>query len=51
MVNGIYGAAWFGGSALLGILYDAMLVGWVVGVAVLLQVAALPVFLRLKKTP
>jgi hypothetical protein len=34
-----------------GILYDATSVSWVVGVAVLHQVAALPVFLRLKKTP
>jgi hypothetical protein len=46
-MNSIYGFAWFGGSVLLGVLYDRAGVGWVVAVAVAFQMASLPMFRRL----
>lgn len=49
IMNSTYGVAWFGGSVLLGILYDHTGVAWVVGVSVALQAAAIPVFLRLTR--
>lgn len=49
IMNMIYGFAWFGGSALLGVLYDATAPVWVAAVAVLLQLASLPVFFRLMR--
>ncbi len=52
IMNMIYGVAWFAGSALLGILYDKATPVAVAIVAVVLQLAALPIFLWLmrKKT-
>jgi predicted MFS family arabinose efflux permease len=51
IMNMIYGFAWFGGSALLGILYDRSSLLSVAVVAVLLQLASLPVFFwLLRKT-
>lgn len=50
IMNGIYGAAWFGGSALLGVLYDQATVAWVITVSVALQLFAVPVFLRLTRS-
>ena len=47
IMNSIYGFAWFGGSVLLGVLYDHATVGWVVAIAVVFQMASLPVFLHL----
>jgi MFS-type transporter involved in bile tolerance (Atg22 family) len=49
LMNMIYGFAWFAGSALLGILYDTASPVWVAVVAVLLQLAALPVFLQMMR--
>jgi MFS-type transporter involved in bile tolerance (Atg22 family) len=50
IMNMIYGFAWFAGSALLGVLYDRSSPLSVV-VAVLLQIASLPVFFwLLRKT-
>jgi MFS family permease len=49
IMNMIYGFAWFGGSALLGVLYDATAPIWVAAVAVLLQLTSLPVFFRLMR--
>jgi predicted MFS family arabinose efflux permease len=46
--NAVYGIAWFAGSVLLGFLYDRSIVG-IVSAAVVLQAAALPVFLRLAR--
>jgi MFS family permease len=40
--NAIYGVAWFAGSVLLGVLYDRSILA-LVGVAMLLQVMALPI--------
>jgi len=40
--NAIYGVAWFAGSVLLGVLYDRSVLA-LVGVAMLLQVMALPI--------
>jgi MFS family permease len=51
IMNMIYGFAWFGGSVLLGILYDRSSLLSVAVVAVLLQLASLPVFFwLLRKT-
>ena len=47
LMNGIYGCAWFGGSVVLGLLYDFASVGWVVAFSSVLQAAAIPVFLGL----
>lgn len=47
IMNMTYGFAWFAGSALLGVLYDATAPIWVAAVAVLLQLTSLPVFFRL----
>ena len=47
IMNMIYGFAWFAGSALLGVLYDTTTPFWVAIVAVLLQLASLPIFFRL----
>ena len=49
IMNMIYGFAWFAGSALLGVLYDTTTPFWVAVVAVLLQLASLPVFFRLMR--
>jgi predicted MFS family arabinose efflux permease len=50
-MNMIYGLAWFGGSALLGILYDRSSPLSVAVLAVFLQLASLPVFFwLLRKT-
>jgi MFS family permease len=49
IMNIIYGFAWFAGSALLGVLYDTTSPVAVAIVAVLLQLAALPVFFRLMR--
>jgi MFS family permease len=49
IMNMIYGFAWFAGSALLGVLYDATAPIWVAAVASLLQLASLPVFFRLMR--
>jgi len=46
IMNAVYGVAWFGGSVLLGVLYDLSLVA-VVLTSALLQAAALPIFVRL----
>jgi MFS family permease len=46
-MNMIYGVAWFGGSALLGILYDQTSALWVALVSAALQMASLPVFMLL----
>jgi MFS family permease len=51
IMNMIYGFAWFAGSALLGVLYDRSTLLSVAVVAVLLQLASLPVFFwLLRKT-
>jgi MFS family permease len=42
--NAVYGAAWFAGSALMGLLYDISL-GWLVAFSVASQLAALPLLL------
>ena len=47
IMNMIYGVAWFAGSALLGILYDRSSLLSVAVVAVLLHLAAPPIFFRL----
>jgi MFS family permease len=47
--NAVYGVAWFGGSTLLGILYDYSIMAVAV-VSLLLQAASLPVFLWLAHT-
>lgn len=46
-MNMIYGVAWFGGSALLGILYDQTSALWVALVSAALQMASIPVFMLL----
>ncbi|HEY1258285.1 MAG TPA: MFS transporter [Xanthobacteraceae bacterium] len=46
IMNAVYGVAWFAGSVLLGVLYDAS-VGAVAGASALLQLAAAPVFMLL----
>jgi MFS family permease len=46
IMNAVYGVAWFAGSVLLGVLYDRTIWGVVVTSA-LLQLAAVPIFLRL----
>ena len=46
-MNMIYGMAWFGGSALLGILYDQTSALWVALVSAALQLASVPVFVLL----
>jgi predicted MFS family arabinose efflux permease len=48
-MNMIYGVAWFGGSALLGILYDQTSAPWVALASAALQLAALPVFIWLAR--
>jgi len=45
LFNLAYGVAWFAGSALMGLLYDVSLVA-LVAVSVALQVAAIPLLLR-----
>jgi MFS family permease len=46
IMNAVYGAAWFAGSVLLGVLYDRSI--WGVAIAsTLLQLAAVPIFLQL----
>jgi MFS family permease len=47
-MNMIYGVAWFGGSALLGILYDQTSAFWVAPAAAL-QLTSLPVFVLLTR--
>lgn len=50
-MNMIYGFAWFGGSTLLGILYNTSSLLSVAAVPVRLQLASLPVFFwLLRKT-
>jgi MFS family permease len=46
IMNAAYGVAWFAGSVLLGVLYDRSIWGVVVA-STLLQLAAVPIFLRL----
>ena len=46
-MNMIYGVAWFGGSALLGVLYDQTSALWVALASAALQLASLPVFILL----
>lgn len=46
IMNAVYGVAWFAGSVLLGVLYDRSIWGVVVA-STLLQLAAVPIFLRL----
>jgi MFS family permease len=41
--DGVYGVAWFAGSAIMGALYDVSLV-WLVVFSLALQIAALPLF-------
>ncbi|MBL8659751.1 MAG: MFS transporter [Rhodospirillales bacterium] len=48
-MNMIYGFAWFGGSAVLGILYDQTSALWVAVASAALQLASIPVFIRLIK--
>ena len=48
-MNMIYGMAWFGGSALLGILYDQTSALWVALVSAALQLASVPVFVLLTR--
>jgi MFS family permease len=50
LFNAVYGIAWFGGSVLLGVLYDRSLPA-LVGVAVALQLVAVPVLLALGRRP
>lgn len=45
--NAVYGAAWFGGSALMGFLYDASLVSLVV-VSVASQMLAIPILVVMR---
>jgi predicted MFS family arabinose efflux permease len=44
-----FGVAWFAGSVLLGVLYDAAIPA-LVAVSVALQVAAIPLFFRLRRS-
>jgi predicted MFS family arabinose efflux permease len=46
IMNAVYGVAWFAGSVQMGILYDRSIWGVVVASA-LLQLAGVPIFLRL----
>jgi len=46
--NTTFGIAWFAGSALIGILYDAS-IPWLVAFSVAAQLAAVPVFLRVAR--
>lgn len=48
--NTIYGGAWFAGSVVLGVLYTVSPV-YAAGFMVLIQVAAVPVLIRLIRTP
>ncbi len=48
--NAGYGVAWFAGSALLGVLYDRS-IPWLVIFSVLMQLAAIPVLLVVKRQP
>ena len=48
-MNLIYGMAWFGGSALLGVLYDQTSALWVALVSAALQLASGPVFVLLTR--
>lgn len=48
-MNMIYGMAWFGGSALLGVLYDQTSALWVALVSAALQLASVPVFVLLTR--
>lgn len=43
-----FGLAWFAGSAIMGILYDFS-IAWLVAFSVVVQLAAIPVFYRLRK--
>jgi hypothetical protein len=46
--TGVYGVAWFMGSAALGVLYDTS-IGAVVVFCVVLQLAAIPIFARVTR--
>lgn len=48
LFNTVYGVAWFVGSVLIGILYDVS-IPWLVGFSVVAQLAAIPIFYRLRK--
>ena len=48
-MNMIYGVAWFGGSALLGVLYDQTSALWVALASAALQLTSLPVFVLLTR--
>jgi MFS family permease len=45
-----YGAAWFIGSAVIGILYDRAPVGVAAGFCVIAELAAIPIFLRVRRS-
>jgi MFS family permease len=47
LFNTVYGVAWFVGSVLIGILYDVS-IPWLVGFSVVAQLAAIPIFYRLR---
>jgi MFS family permease len=49
LFNAVYGASWFVGSGLMGVLYDVS-VGWLMAVSVVLQLAAIPILFMLRGT-
>ncbi len=49
LFNTVYGAGWFAGSVLIGLLYDAGLVPVIVGITAALQLAAVPAFVRVRR--
>jgi predicted MFS family arabinose efflux permease len=49
LFNLLYGVAWFVGSALMGVLYDVSVPALVI-FSVVIELAAIPVFLRLRRT-
>ncbi len=48
LFNGAYGVFWFVGSAVMGVLYQNSIV-WAVIFAVVLQLAAIPIFLLVRR--
>jgi MFS family permease len=50
LFNLLYGVAWFVGSALMGVLYDVSVPALVI-FSVAVELAAIPVFLRLRRSP
>jgi predicted MFS family arabinose efflux permease len=47
LFTGVYGVAWFAGSAVMGVLYDISIIGVVI-FCVVLELAAVPVFLKVR---